>query len=997
MNARNTSPNDRLQNIEASARELRGRMAPGALLLSDTRSLTDGDWLIARPSARTPLTTLLALAQESHAAGVVIDAQHAAEAEAWLSRPLPQRLPNAATLLHSVEDLHDHLGYFAAAFYNHPSQDLAVVAVTGTNGKSSIAQAHASAWQALGEASATIGTLGPRVFGAQLPADHRLLRGSGLSLTTPDAVALQALMRLLVDLGVRHLALEASSIGLVQGRLQGTSLRAVALSSLGHDHLDFHKTLEAYDSAKALLFEMAPGACIAAGIGERAQRFRDIAHRRGTALLDFALPATADALDLDWAALPPMLGQVNRENRQILAGLLWLEGLRGGALQKAVAAYRLPEGRFQEIPSNRSSAPRVWVDYAHTPDALAAVCQAGREAIEATPGARLILVFGCGGDRDADKRPKMAALATEQADATIITSDNPRSEEPEAIVAQMLAGLGPQHRQPMVVLDRAQAIRAAIRMARPQDLVVIAGKGHEKTQSLRDTTIPFSDATEAQRHLAAWLPPIALGDATFAEISTDTRRIEAGALFVALRGDRHDAHDHIAAAIKAGARGLVVEISRAEAVERLRAGGIAEAEIGSLVIHSVPSTLAELCALAGRWRQKWSGQMAVVVGSNGKTTTKEMLAHIARTALGDAHVCATQGNLNNQVGLPLSLLQLTAEHQIAVMEIGMNHPGEIAALAQAAAPEVVVMTNAQREHLEFMQTVAQCAQENGTALLALPPPSQGHGLAVLPQDPEHLPIWLGQLAGRPHRIFSVGSCSASLPTTVQLPNLPQPIRLRGLGQHFAENAAAAALAAEALGLPALAIAEALESFEPVAGRGRLRWTDGLTLVDDTYNANPDSMTAALQTLHAVRRPAGQGTAVAVLGDMGELGDASDRGHAEVLAQALALRLDLLALAGDAFGKALAASPASSSASLSALSSAPSSSTTEVIWAPSAEALAPRLAQSLQHLRSQGPMLIWLKGSRFMRMEGLIPTAMAAHPSERVARESHNTQSPSHAS
>lgn len=976
------------EGIEASAVDLRAHAAQGALLVSDTRCLAEGDWLLARPSARTPLTTLLALAQESAAAGVVFDASLLADAESWVSRPLPAALaaPMPALQLWPVEGLAKHAGHFAAAFYGHPSRQMSVVAVTGTNGKSSITQAHAAAWHELGEASAALGTLGPVVLGARWPSQHRLLRAAGAALTTPDAVTLQACMRLMLDSGVRHLAIEASSIGLVQGRLQGTELKAVALASLGQDHLDFHKTLDAYDQAKALLFGMAPGAVIAPSIEpQRAERFRATAQAHGAKTIDLVQPKALGLLGLDDAKLPRLLGQVNRENRAVLAGLLHHEGLRNERLQRAVSAYRLPEGRFEAIalPGTPRPMPQVWVDYAHTPDGLVAVCQAAREALAL--GGRLLLVFGCGGDRDADKRPRMAALAAELADTAIITNDNPRSEAPEDIAAQMLAGLRPHHRQPWVILDRARAIRAAIRAARNIDLVVIAGKGHEKTQTQQGTVLPFSDQAEARTRLAEWLPPLALeaegrpvesfASTCFTDICTDTRKLEAGALFLALRGETHDAHSHLAQAVQAGAQGLVVEVSEAEARTLLVAQGLPEAQAQRVPIWSVPSTLHALAGLAAQWRRQWPGQMAVVVGSNGKTTTKELLAAMAKTALGDAHVCATQGNLNNQVGLPISLLRLTALHQMAIMEIGMNHPGEIAALAEAAAPDVVVMTNAQREHLEFMQNVAQCAEENGTALLALPT-DKGRGLAVLPNDPEHGPIWLRQLAGRPHREFATPEVLPGMPMVARIPPLTEPVRLQGMGLHFAENAAAAAMAADALGIPSLAIAEALESFEPVAGRGRIHTVGSVRLVDDSYNANPDSMAAALNALSVAVAHNPDCLSVAVLGDMGELGAAAPAAHAEVVRQAIALKPTVLAFAGQAFGAALRNNPSSVAFS------------TELLHADGAAALLEPLCAAVAALQARHPsrpLFIWIKGSRFMRMESLIPPLLdLAHPTPKAA-------------
>jgi UDP-N-acetylmuramoyl-tripeptide--D-alanyl-D-alanine ligase len=383
-------------------------------------------------------------------------------------------------------------------------------------------------------------------------------------------------------------------------------------------------------------------------------------------------------------------------------------------------------------------------------------------------------------------------------------------------------------------------------------------------------------------------------------VHSDTRSTQAGDLFVALRGERFDGHEHLAAARAAGA------------VAALAEHGLAEAGLPGL---QVPDTLAALQQLARGWRARHTLPLVAVTGSNGKTTVTQMVAAMLRAAHGDAAL-ATAGNFNNHIGVPLTLLRLHAGHRSAVVELGMNHPGEIALLAGIAQPTVALVNNAQREHLEFMATVEAVARENGSVITALP----AAGTAVLPADDAYTPLWR-ELAG-PRRVWTFGlqpaadtashvwaraawqgqSDEGSEPAHWQL-QLHTPVggadtTLALAGRHNVANAAAAAACALAAGLPLAAVARGLAAFQAVNGRSQaLRLQlDGraVTLVNDSYNANPDSVLAAIRVLAELPGPRWL-----VLGDMGEVGDEGPRFHAEVGAAARAAGIEHFWAAGAA--------------------------------------------------------------------------------------------------
>jgi UDP-N-acetylmuramoyl-tripeptide--D-alanyl-D-alanine ligase len=377
-------------------------------------------------------------------------------------------------------------------------------------------------------------------------------------------------------------------------------------------------------------------------------------------------------------------------------------------------------------------------------------------------------------------------------------------------------------------------------------------------------------------------------------VHTDSRSLQTGDLFVALRGERFDGNDFIAQAKAQGAVAVVCEAS-----------GEALALAQGLPALVVPDARIALGELAAGWRGQFSLPLIAVTGSNGKTTVTQMIASILRAHAGD-DALSTQGNLNNDIGVPLTLFNLRAHHRIAVVELGMNHPGEIAYLSQLARPTVALVNNAQREHQEFMGTVEAVAHENGAVLQALPL----KGVAVFPSDEDFTPVWRNLSGQRLQRSFAMASHSeaevraavvvwqsGAWQFTLKTPEGTAPIRLHIAGRHNVKNALAATACALAAGVPLAAVAQGLVAFEPVKGRSRAlvlhTATDEITLVDDTYNANPDSVRAAIDVLAELPAPR-----LLVLGDMGEVGNQGPEFHAEVGRYAAECGIEALYTLGD---------------------------------------------------------------------------------------------------
>jgi len=386
---------------------------------------------------------------------------------------------------------------------------------------------------------------------------------------------------------------------------------------------------------------------------------------------------------------------------------------------------------------------------------------------------------------------------------------------------------------------------------------------------------------------------IVIGDenVTFDRVSTDSRTAGPGDLFIAIKGDRFDAHNFLPQVAQRGiAAALVTRTPDDFHVPAIK----------------VKDTRAALGALAYGWRKRFTIPLIAVTGSNGKTTVKEMIASILAAAVGESARLATAGNFNNDIGLPLTLFRLNETHKLAVIELGMNHPGETETLGKIAAPTVAVVNNAQREHQEFMATVEAVALEHASVIHAL----ATNGTAVFPADDKYASIWRVAATGNPILDFALHTDASQteaavtgklVGSTLEI-NTPQgslEVALQVLGEHNARNALAATAAAIAANVSLDAVKRGLEAFKPVKGRLQvkravLKPLEGATVIDDTYNSNPDSMRAAIDVLASQPSPR-----VLVMGDMGEVGEQGPAFHREVGAYAAQRGIDALYALGDA--------------------------------------------------------------------------------------------------
>jgi len=488
--------------------------APGGRLVSDSRRVKPGDVFFAYPGEAADGRRFIEAAIEAGAAAVV----HEAAGFDW---DAAFDVPHLA-----VPDLKQNAGPIAHAVLDYPDSAMFTVAVTGTNGKTSCALWTAQTLARLGEPTAVIGTLGVGLIKGKTSSEPQF---DVTGYTTPDAVLLAQTLANLKKNGATALAIEASSIGLVQERTAGMHVDVAIFTNLTRDHLDFHGDMESYEAAKVTLFEWD-------GLKHAVVNLDDAAGQRLVAHLRANFPALAvTGYTIAAAAAPEgvavlraggmrsknagtefqvetpagnatvrtqLVGNYNVSNTLAVLGALLAKGVVLKAAVDAIETLVPAPGRMQQMGG--SDAPMVVIDYAHTPDALEKTLEALRQ-VATDRGGQLWCVFGCGGDRDPGKRPQMGRIA-QGADQVLVTSDNPRSEEPAGIIAQIVAGMDTSlASRVQTVEDRAAAILLAVKQAAKQDVILLAGKGHEPYQEIKGRKMPFSDADHASLALTARL------------------------------------------------------------------------------------------------------------------------------------------------------------------------------------------------------------------------------------------------------------------------------------------------------------------------------------------------------------------------------------------------------------------------------------------------------------------------------------------------------------
>lgn len=833
--------------------------------------------------------------------------------------PKTAKVPDLPVIGIFVDDVRLTLAKMAAVFY--APQPETVVAVTGTNGKTSTANFTRQLWEKAGRKAACIGTLG-------VVTEKGIEYGS---LTTPDSVTLHKELHSLFEQGYHHTAIEASSHGLDQHRIDGIRLAAAAFTNITRDHLDYHKTMENYLEAKLKLFDrpLSSGKVVLnADIPEYPQ-IKEFCLKRGLTVLDYGKKAEkiklvearhetdGQHLELEvfgqkYSVHLPLAGTFQAMNALCSLGLaLATMNINENAADyvAALATLKGAPGRL-EFVGKRKNGASVYVDYAHTPDALETILTALRPHTTK----KLHVVFGCGGDRDPGKRPQMGAICNDLTDVAYVTDDNPRSEDPTMIRAAIL----PACPKGINIGNRALAIRTAVAGLEEGDILVLAGKGHETGQLIKGVMHPFNDREEARKAITEADTPLwtaeEIAQATNGKaienfdvygLSIDTRTIKKGDLFIALKGEKSDGHNHAAEALAKGAAGVLVS--------SLPAGVSGNRAI------IVEDTMKALEAMAHTARHRSNAKIIGVTGSSGKTSTKEMLK-TALISVGKTHT--TLGNLNNNIGMPLTLARMPKDTDFAVIEMGISHTGEMTEMTKIAEPDIAMITMIGTAHCEFFKTRADTAFAKAEIFKGM----NADGIAFLNADDDQYPLLkkeaqkcglkdirsFGTTADDDIVLLHTADIGDGTQISARIKDQSYTYMLRLAGRHQVQNSLGVIGILSALNIDMPTALQALGQLQPVKGRGQrfeIPLADGaFTLIDDAYNANPESMQAGIRVLGSIK-PKNGGRRIAVIGDMLELGDQARQLHTNLAADLIENKVDKVYTVGENSGALFDALPA----------------------------------------------------------------------------------------
>ena len=841
------------------------------------------------------------------------------------------------SIIIEVKNTRKALAAISDQFYANPSEKLHLIGITGTNGKTTTAFLIEHLLSEAGIKVGVIGTLTYRYSGKTFQNP----------MTTPESYDLQKILAEMLKSGITHVVMEVTSHAIDLHRIYKCKFNLLVFTNLTQDHLDYHGDMNSYWSCKKRIFTQLPDYGLAKNGVSAVINHNNEQGRELITLLEKSIGKSsvfsagfsngnairAEDITHDLTGITgniitptgsfgfksPLVGKHNLENILCAAGVGVVLDLPLDSIKRGIQAVCAVPGRLESIPNTIDRF--IYVDYAHTPDALENVLS----ALKFSATGRIICVFGCGGNRDKTKRPLMGQTAARLCDLIVITSDNPRSEPPLEIIEHIVQGVkqkiyncytpaelptGFRKKSYVVEPDRKRAIALAIRASRAGDIVLIAGKGNETYQILGNKTIRFDDRIEAKtalsnletqsskhnsydhpkpgtRNPAPWTTAEILeatggellsGDLThsFSGISIDSRSISGDELFIAIKGDTHDGHNFTGDVIERGVSGLLIDRAKSHtlAAKKSTENGI--------VCVAVPDTIRALGDLAAFHRKRSDAEVVAITGSNGKTSTRKMTAGVVSRRFS---TLSTYGNLNNHIGLPLTLLNLNADHRWAVLELGMNHPGEIKRLGEICCPDIGVITNIGPAHLEGLGSLDAVMRAKGELLEKIKP----DGTAVLnADDPKllHLArhtsrkvLFYGRSKAARIRALWVKGTETGLCFSLALPEERVTVDLKTPAVFMISNALAAAAVGYLLGLTAGEIKNGLEAFKPVAGRMNIVKTGRrITIIDDTYNANPGSMKAAITTLRSLK---GDHTGILVAGDMLELGAHAESMHRDI--------------------------------------------------------------------------------------------------------------------
>ena len=753
----------------------------------------------------------------------------------------------------------------ASKFYTLKPKN--IIAVTGTNGKTSVADFFYQILNMNNISASSIGTLG-------IKYSNKIIKNE---LTSPDAITLHENLEKLKKNNINNVIIEASSHGLDQGRLDHINFKAAIFTNFSQDHLDYHKTMKDYLNAKLTLFSKLlskKGYIITDKTNKQFPILKKISKKNKLKLID--ITKTVSKIK-DINILLPGYFQKKNLSMAILAAQLC--GLKNKNIIKTIEKIKSINGRLElikEFPKNI----KVFVDYAHTPDALSEVIK----TIRKTYTNNISLVFGCGGERDFKKRPLMAKIAKKYCKKIYVTDDNPRNENPAKIRKEIIKNL--KRSNYFNIGSRSKAIKTAVYNAESNEIILVAGKGHEGRQDYGDKIINISDK-QIIKNLK--LDRVKKNNKKqdyifnskifcqiiknkkfhkFNHLVTDSREVNKNNLFLAIRGKKNDGNKFISKVIKRGASLIVTSKKNQRNKNK---------------IFKVNNEITFLNKFASLKRNNSNAKIIAITGSAGKTTAKNLLKHLLQV-FGSTH--ASPKSFNNHFGVPISLANLNASHQFGVFEVGMSRAGEINRLTKMIKPNIGLITNIGEAHIENFKNTKEIAIAKGEIINNI----ERDGKIILNRDDKFFNYLDKKAKSNNIKIISFGMTKKADIYPIQIKKFGEirnitikigyktiQIKIKNINIY---NVLSSLAVLKELGLNLDKIIHIYKTFKPSDGRGRLhnitRYKKNFKLIDESYNANPLSVKHAINSFSSITK--NKSKKYLLLGDMLELGKKSDIYH-----------------------------------------------------------------------------------------------------------------------
>lgn len=823
---------------------------------------------------------------------------------------------NVSSIIIAVEDTRFALANMSVAYFGYPSKKLKTIGITGTKGKTTTTYMIRSMLENAGIKTGLIGTIETIIGDESIKSAN----------TTPESYVLQEYFAKMVEAGCKAVVMEVSSQGLKYNRVTGFEFDFGLFSNMGVDHIgpNEHDDFNDYLESKAKLFKQCK-----IGIVNGDDKYLDDILKDHTCEVEtFGLTSKADltanninltnkngelGINYDVTGLMNFNVDVNIPGKfSVYNSLMAISlgrhfNLSVDDIKNAMCKLHV-KGRVERVKTNRDDYS-VIIDYAHNAMSVESLLTAMKEY---NPK-RIVCVFGCGGNRDRNRRYDMGEIAGKMADLSILTTDNPRMEEPEAIIDDIIVGTNKSNGKYQIILDRAKAIEYALDNALEGDIVLLLGKGHEYYQEIRGVKHHFDEREVIAEYVKKKLSPdvnevTALEVAQFCggkviagsedylinQMVTDSRNAKENALFVAIKGERVDGHNYVMQVLDGKSAALVSKMPD-EAV-------INKANEENLAIIMVEDTLEAMQDIGVGIRNRYSKPIVSITGSVGKTTTKEMISLGLSTR---NNVLKTEGNLNSQIGVAIMMSRLKNQYDTAVIEMGISERNEMERLSRMAKPSVCVITNIGVSHIQQLGSKENIMAEKANIIDYFRDEEENKVLIINGDDEElkklidykngktDLPCLddLTKEAIKKTRIVTFGfskdldyyaensvSLGGKQRFTMIHKNGRMDCELKVLGNHNVYNAMAAVAVGNEYGISPETVMKGLLEYQPLKMRGTIVEANGYKVIDDTYNASPDSMISGIEVLVGLE---GVGTRVAVLADVLELGEQSDKLHYQV--------------------------------------------------------------------------------------------------------------------